>query len=457
MPIGPELLTPIPGENPSGANLRYDPVYDKIKEARREEEALSQGDWAREIKKADWPLVIKLSTQVLTSKSKDLQIAVWLAEAQVAKEGFSGLRQGLDLCRQLVEQFWDTLYPENEDGDLELRATPLEWLGSRFDDAIKKIPLTKSGYDWYKYKESRTVGYEADAGGSDQKRAAREQAIADGKATAEDFDKAVLATSKDGYKQKLADIDGAMEDIDALAQACETRFGDFNPSFSALRGTLEEVRVAVKAALAKKLEQEPDPVATPVMEPGAESSPGFLESVLGPGTEATSVSSQPGGPVAPLPVDKADAYERVVIVARWLRKQDASNPIPYLLLRALRWGELRGNGTEISLALLEPPPQSVRLLLRKLAAAGSWSELIDACENAMVLPCGRAWLDLQRYFLQACEKAGGYEGVSKAVLSELKALLAEYPNLSKMTLLDDTGTANPETLAWLEEMTRASS
>jgi hypothetical protein len=35
MPIGPELLSPIPGTNPGGVNLRYDPIYDKIKEARR--------------------------------------------------------------------------------------------------------------------------------------------------------------------------------------------------------------------------------------------------------------------------------------------------------------------------------------------------------------------------------------------------------------------------------------
>jgi type VI secretion system protein ImpA len=141
------------------------------------------------------------------------------------------------------------------------------------------------------------------------------------------------------------------------------------------------------------------------------------------------------------------------MVARWLRQQDASNPIPYLLLRALRWGELRANGNEVSSDLLEPPPQNLRLLLRKLSAEGNWSEVIETCENAMVQPCGRAWLDLQRYFLQACEKMGGREAVSKAVLSELKALLAEYPNLPRMTLLDDTGTANPETQAWLEEMT----
>ena len=34
MPLRDDLLQPIPGPNPGGTNLRYDPVYEKIKEAR---------------------------------------------------------------------------------------------------------------------------------------------------------------------------------------------------------------------------------------------------------------------------------------------------------------------------------------------------------------------------------------------------------------------------------------
>jgi len=32
MPFPDELLNPIDGANPSGVNLRYDPIFDKIKE-----------------------------------------------------------------------------------------------------------------------------------------------------------------------------------------------------------------------------------------------------------------------------------------------------------------------------------------------------------------------------------------------------------------------------------------
>jgi len=48
MPLRDDLLAPIPGAKPSGENLRYAPVYDKIKEARREDDDAPQGEWQRD-------------------------------------------------------------------------------------------------------------------------------------------------------------------------------------------------------------------------------------------------------------------------------------------------------------------------------------------------------------------------------------------------------------------------
>ena len=50
-------------------------------------------------------------------KTKDLQLAGWLTEALLKQKGFGGLKDGLALCHGLVDKFWDTLYPELEDGD----------------------------------------------------------------------------------------------------------------------------------------------------------------------------------------------------------------------------------------------------------------------------------------------------------------------------------------------------
>ena len=131
------ILTPIPGDNPAGESLRYAGVYDAIGEARRADDDLPMGEWARgEVKTADWSTVIELAIEALAARSKDLPIAVWLTEALVKQHGFAGLHDGLRLLAELQERFWDALYPEAEDGDLEFRAAPLEWLNEKLPAAI---------------------------------------------------------------------------------------------------------------------------------------------------------------------------------------------------------------------------------------------------------------------------------------------------------------------------------
>ena len=122
MPLPSDLLNPISGDKPAGENLRYAPVFDKIKEARREDDDAPQGDWAHVRKVADWPLTIRLINEALATKTKDLQLTAWLAEAMLRREGIAGLREVLDLNRGLLENFWDTSIPELEDGDAEFRA-----------------------------------------------------------------------------------------------------------------------------------------------------------------------------------------------------------------------------------------------------------------------------------------------------------------------------------------------
>src|SRR5580698_7010217 len=94
MPLREDILNPIPGENPSGKDLRYAPIYDKIKEARREDDDLNQGAWQHERKVADHVAVIKLTQEVIATQSKDLQLAAWLTDSLVKTRGFPGLLDG---------------------------------------------------------------------------------------------------------------------------------------------------------------------------------------------------------------------------------------------------------------------------------------------------------------------------------------------------------------------------
>src|SRR5580704_13372025 len=441
MPLPEGLLNPIPGDNPSGKTLRYDPVYDKIREARREEDVLPQGDWSREVKKADFPVVIKLTTEALSTKSKDLQLAAWLTEAIMFRDHIAGLREGLDLLRGFMETFWDTLYPEIDDGDLEFRSGPLGWVGSKLDAGVRRLPLTKSKLDFFKYQESRRVGYEADAA-SEEKAAARAAAIAEKKCTAEEFDEAVRATG-DAYYEKLAgNLVAALESVQSLETLSDEKFGREAPSFTNLRTALEELQDFVKQYHKPAEEVAEETVEAPAEETTEESAAAAASGASAP--KKKSVTAEPA--------DREDALQRLAIVAHFLRHESPVNPVPYLLLRALRWGELRAAGATLNVALLEAPPTEKRTLIKKVSMEGDWAGVLENSEQAMSLPCGRGWLDLQRYAVRACESLGSdYEPVAAGIRSGVKALLADYPDLLNSSLMDDTPAANAETQTWLKE------
>src|SRR5271157_4557589 len=450
MPLRDDLLNPIPGENPSGANLRYAPVFDKIKEARRADDDAPQGDWQFERKTADYAVVIKLAGEALATKSKDLQVAAWLTEAILRKEGFAGLKAGLELIKGLVENFWDTLYPELDDGDAEMRAAPLEWLGTHMETALRSVPLTRGGANWFQFKESRAVGYEATAD-TDAKVEARNAAIAEGKMSGEEWDKAVAATPKAFYAEMEATLDGILDAIEILNILGEEKFGDVTPSFGPMRTTVEEIQHTVHGLLQKKREVEPDEGAEAAV---SEEEPASAEEAQAAPPAPPGKRKARGDTLTAEPSDTEDAFERVTAVASYLRKNDASSPLPYLLLRGLRWGEVRAAGTEVDANLLDAPPTGARQGLKKAANDSEWQQVLELGESAMGQPCGRGWLDLQRYVFRAAKELGYYQ-IAAAIRAEVNALLADYPALRQASLLDDTPAANPETQAWLDEIAPA--
>jgi type VI secretion system protein ImpA len=446
-----DILAPIAGENPSGIDLRYDTkllIYDKIREARRQDDGLAQGDWQSERKTANYPAVIKLAQDTLATTSKDLQLAAWLTEALLATEHFAGLGQGLTLCNDLLTNFWETVYPVIEDGDRELRAKPLSWMGSMLDVPLRSAPLVSEGYSWYTYKDSREkVGFE-DSAKTDKDRKTRAKLIEDGKISPELFDKAFTDTPKAFYLKAEKDLDKCLGTLENLEKFCDEHFEDDAPPFGKLKTALTDVRHTVHSLLNKKREKEPDPVEeVPVVETVQ------AEAAAEEEAPAPASAAPLGAVLIAEPGDLRQAVSSIAAGAAFLRKREPLSPAPYLILRGLRWGELRTVARLSDSTLLEAPPTELRQKVKRLALANRWSDLLDACEDAMALPCSRAWLDLQRFSVAACSALGTeYQPIATAIQSELRALLNDLPELLEATLLDDTPAANPETKAWLRHL-----
>ena len=454
MPLRDDILVPIPGENPSGADLRYDTkllVIDKLKEFRRQDDELEQGAWQSERKTANWPQAIKLAQETLATSSKNLQVAAYLTEAMLQTEKFAGLRQGLDLVYKLLTDFWDTVYPVIDPEDPETRedrATPLAWINTQLDLPIRSVPINNSGHSTINYRDSRLVGYE-DQAKTDKDKKTRATMIANGKMAPDIFDKAFNETPKAFYAQAEKDLDACLEIVAKTDTLCDEKLEDDSPGFGKIKAALTDVRQVVHQLLDKKREKEPDPVEAAPPEEAAPAAGEAAEAVEGGAPAAVSL----GAPLIGEPADRRQAVGGIIAAAAFLRKREPLSPAPYLLLRALRWGELRSAPSLADSPLLEAPSTELRQQIKRLALAKQWSRLLESGEEAMAHPGSRAWLDLQRLSVAACRALGQeYEPIATAIQSELRALLNDLPELLDAMLLDDTPAANPETKAWLQSL-----
>lgn len=220
--------------------------------------------------------------------------------------------------------------------------------------------------------------------------------------------------------------------MDALDAIVNSTF-EKPPSLSALRSIIEEFRYLAEQQFVAK---------GGIL--GGDAEPGSPDE----GDKAKAPSTSRSRSAAPQPAEGSAAS--IAQFARALRNEDPANPAPYLMLRGLRWGELRRSGEYVDPVLLEAPRTDERTHLKRLLLDGQWEELIDQGEQLMASPSGRGWLDLQRYIVTALRALGSQQsGVASAICGELRLLLADIPKLSSMTLMDDTPTANEETLEWI--------
>lgn len=450
MPLRDDLLQPIEGENPSGANLQYDvKIFDVIKEARTEEDdSIPTGNWGRAPKKADRPLVIKVAGDALASRSKDLRLAGWYLESVIRKDGFAHIPPGLEFFHKLEDEFWETVYPEKDpdDGSLDLRIGAVELMGSLLAVQLKLMPITRTGINYLQYQDGRALGFEGDER-SDEKAAIRADAIARGRLVGEDIQKGVDGTPKAFYAETEAQLKRSLEVLDDLDRFHEEKYGDDYPSLVKLKSSIEDVLKVITAVLNEKRKTDPDPVEAPPAPEGEEAATADAES--GAGSAGVSSAASPRRTVpAGAPGDKEDAYLQVAACAEFLRGRAPASAVPYLLCTALRLGETRSADlSDFSFAVA--PPTETRQTMRRLAQQGNWTELMALCMRTLPEPCGRVWLDLQRYVWRAAQGTGN-DSLAATVVSTVRSLLTDFPAVRTLTLDDDTSAANPETQQWID-------
>lgn len=326
------LLAPIAGENPAGESLQYSGLHDELREARRVEDNLAQGEWQYETKVADYHQVVALATPALATQTKDLQVCAWLCEALVKLHGFPGLRDGLKLMRGLHEQFWEKVYPEIDEGDLEARANSVAWMDRELALAIKEVPLTQAqggvNYNYLGWEQSKQFDIpenleNLDAGKLAQMEELRAQALEEGKTTGEDWRKAFHTTPRAFYEKTWSVLDECWAEFQALDKVMDEKYDRQTPGLGSLKKSLDEIRTLVEKLLKEKRILEPDPVAEAE---GAEGEAGAGDGATGIGT----------GPVR----TRQEALRRLAEVSDYFRRTEPHSPVAYLVQRAIKWGQM---------------------------------------------------------------------------------------------------------------------
>jgi type VI secretion system protein ImpA len=320
------LLAPISADHPSGESLRYEAVYDEIKEHRRADDpSLPQGVWQRPLKKAEWEAVEEAAVETLETRSKDLQIAGWLAEAWAHRQGFPGVERGLRLVAGLCEGFWDDLHPQPEDGEIEFRLAPLLWLDEQLTEAVRRIPITRPGTEEasaFSWSDWETGLYLANLVLTD--RQAAEEAEELGRVTQPKFLASATLTPGGFYAQLAAEVAGALDATAELARVLADRCGREAPSMSRLDDTLKAIESFAARTVEERVRQGDLPAADGG---GGGADPAVADS--GPPPTA-------GGPIR----SRAEAYRRLDEAAAFLMRTEPHSPAPYLVKRAVAWGNL---------------------------------------------------------------------------------------------------------------------
>jgi type VI secretion system protein ImpA len=320
------LLAPISPEKPCGDSLRWEPIYDELSQARksRKDPLDASAD-----KSPEWDQIASLATELLATRSKDLLIAGWLAEALLRTYGFRGMRDGFKVIRSLCEQYWDQLHPLPEDGDLSIRAAPLAWLmshdgGARLPAAIREAPVAPAAageiLNWNFWNLRRPAPQ-----GKDEKEEAFKKRNAESEQKRQLFDGSVETAPVVYYQALLADIDAGVAELDALTFILDQRLADQSPSSTELKKAIAEIRVFVYDVLKRRGGL---PSTAAVEAP--------VDQVMSANGSPAETNNSSTGP----PRSRMQAIARLEEAAQYFTESEPHSPVSYLVRRAIRWADM---------------------------------------------------------------------------------------------------------------------
>ena len=326
------LLQPIAADNVTGSDLRKDVSpksnYSLIRDARkaaRAAERMNIFDGTSADADEHWRKVLELAPKILQTQAKDLEVACWYTEALIRKAGFQGLRDGFTILHQLIERYWDGLFPQPDEEGIATRAAPIAGLNGEGAEGVLLAPIRSTHitekqppgpFSLWQYKQALDIQRVSD----DQSR--NEQAAKAG-FTLADIQKAVDLSSETFYLNLRDDISRCLEEYQQISQLLDERCGSqYSPPTSNIINILRETLGVINHIAKHKL-----PV--PVTDESANA--------------ATTADGAAGGrstaPTGPIKT-REDAFAQLHYISQFFRNTEPHSPISYVIDKAVKWGNM---------------------------------------------------------------------------------------------------------------------
>lgn len=385
---------PVSAERPAGTSSRDGASFTALK---------SQIDRLTDLhagQAVEWPIVERLSAQILREEGKDLAAGTWLAMALYRQRGLSGLADGIHVLRELVENWWEDMSPPA--ARLRGRRNQMQWLLDQLSAEFN------------------------------------EQAILE-----------ISAIPQAQHADMLAD----WEALDTAWQAHD----DEAPAFYGLAAVLRRLPVE-----AETVAEPEEPAAAPVSSTVDTPTDAVVAPSLAArsGADSAATPSRPA-PIAPpvqvqAPVAGTDvatavdhALESLQPLIAWMLAEHPLSPLLFRLNRICAWAGLDScPPAKGRVTLLPPPGQALDIYERVVQAADPQAIISFAESRLRSMPY---WLDLNRVSHAALTELQAHDAALE-LARETANFLARMPGVAELAFSDGRAFADPATQAWLQAL-----
>jgi len=383
---------PISQDQPVGSDVRYDPEFEQL-QSEIDKLSVPSADG----KGIDWNKVVKLSSSILAWKSKHLLVGTYLCASLLETRKLEGLTTGLTILNDLVDNYWDTMYPSKK--RMQGRLNAIRWWLERTESFFEKFstdPLPE---------------------------------------------------------ETVEELRGSIRNLDQTLAAKS----DDAPSIMRLIDYVNRFPTQVK----EEPEPEPAKPATeqPKTTQAAEAGePRDKALTRRPTADITPPLASAGIPANGIETRKdaeklvGSCLKELFRASGFLMKGDLSNPLVYRLNRVAAWSTVDCPPPATAGQTLIPAPDPlVRSSLDTLFSNGEYANGILTSESRVMEFL--FWLDLSFLTSQALEQMGEkYRAALDMVCMETASYVQRLPGIENLAFSDGTPFADRETRAWLKSI-----